>query len=147
MSLSHSVQTKNTPNHDAFDRINHFFNNTRNVQKNYTSFEQAEKAIKELVGELEKSMVQETLSQYDINVPIIVYEGKVFRRVIRSEQSYLTGAGKISLERTLYRADGYCICPLELQAGIVRRFLDSLSSSPGMLCQCPSFSLSGRKTL
>ena len=67
-------------------------------------------------------MVQETLSQYDIDVPIIVYEGKVFRRVIRSEQSYLTRAGKISLERTLYRADGHCICPLELQSGIIEEF-------------------------
>lgn len=122
MSLSHSVQIKNNPCYDVFDRINHFLNNTHNVHKNYGSFEQAEKAIKELVGELEKSMVQETLSHYDIDVPIIEYEGKVFHQVIRSEQSYLTAAGKISLERSLYRADGYCICPLELQAGIIEDF-------------------------
>ena len=82
MSLPHSVQIKNTPCHDVFDRINHFLNNTRNIQKNYTSFEHAEKAIKELVGELEKSMVQETLSQYDIDVPLIEYDGKIFHRVI-----------------------------------------------------------------
>ncbi len=122
MSLSHSVQIKNTPCHDVFDRINHFLNNTRNIQKNYTSFEHAEKAIKELVGELEKSMVQETLSQYDIDVPLIEYDGKIFHQVIRSEQSYLTAAGKIRLERSLYRADGGCICPLELQAGIIEDF-------------------------
>ncbi|MEN8251641.1 MAG: hypothetical protein ABFS32_22155 [Bacteroidota bacterium] len=122
MSLSHSVQIKNNPCYDVFDRINHFLNNTSNIQNNYDSFEHAEKAIKELVGELEKSMVQETLSQYDIDVPIIEYEGKVFHQVIRSEQSYLTSAGKISLERSLYRADGHCICPLELQAGIIEDF-------------------------
>jgi hypothetical protein len=74
------------------------------------------------VGELEKHMVQETLSHYDIDVPIIEYEGKIFHQVIRSQQSYLTAAGKISLERSLYRADGHCICPLELQAGIVEDF-------------------------
>ncbi|MEN8123425.1 MAG: hypothetical protein ABFS35_24020 [Bacteroidota bacterium] len=122
MSLSHPVQIKNKLCSNFFDRIDHFLNNTRNVQKNYDSFEEAEKAIKELVGELEKSMVQETLSNYDIDVPIIEYEGKVYHQVIRSEQSYLTGAGKISLERSLYRADGRCICPLELQAGIVEDF-------------------------
>ncbi|MCK5661875.1 MAG: hypothetical protein KAI17_00240 [Thiotrichaceae bacterium] len=114
MSLSHSVQINNKPYLNIFDRINHFLSNSSNVQKNYDSFEQAEKDIKELVGELEKSMVQETLSQYDIDVPIIEYEGKVFHQVIRSEKSYLTAAGKINLERSLYRADGQCICPFRV---------------------------------
>jgi len=119
MSLSHSVQIKNNPCHDVFDRINHFLKDTSNVQKNYDSFEHAEKAIKELVGELEKSLVQETLSQYDIDVPIIEYDGKIFHQVLRSEKTYLSAAGKVSLERSLYRADGPCLCPLELQAGII----------------------------
>ena len=52
------------------------------VQKKYDSFEQAEKAIKELVGELEKSVIQETLSQYDINVPIIEHDGKIYHQII-----------------------------------------------------------------
>ena len=122
MSLSHSVQIKNKSCHDVFDRINHFLSDTLNVQNNYDSFEQAEKAIKKLVGELEKSMVQETLSQYDIDVPIIEYEGKIFHQVIRSDKTYLTAAGKINLERSLYRAEGQCICPLELRAGIIEDF-------------------------
>ncbi len=42
-----------------------FLDTINAVQKTYGSFEKAEKAIKELVVELEKSMVQETLSQYD----------------------------------------------------------------------------------
>ncbi|MEN8251890.1 MAG: hypothetical protein ABFS32_23415 [Bacteroidota bacterium] len=107
---------------DHFNSIAQFLGNVSHVQKNYDSFEQAEKAIKELVGDLEKFVVQETLSQYDIDVPLIEYEGKVYHQVIRSNQSYLTAAGKISLERSLYRADGHCICPLELQAGIIEDF-------------------------
>ena len=122
MPLSHPVQIKSKSHNDHFNSIAHFLDNVGGVQKKYDSFEQAEKAIKELVGELEKYMVQETLSQYDVDVPIIEYEGKVFHQVIRSQQSYLTAAGKISLERSLYRADGHCICPLELQAGIVEDF-------------------------
>lgn len=37
-------------------------------------------------------MIQEALSQYDIEVPLIEYEGKVYHQVIRSNQSYLTAA-------------------------------------------------------
>ena len=66
MSLSHSVQIANKQN-DALNPIIQFLNTLNDVPQKYGSFEKAEQAIRELVVELEKSMVQETLSQYDIN--------------------------------------------------------------------------------
>ena len=63
MSLSHSVQITNKQN-DSLNPIIQFLNTLNDVPQKYGSFEKAEQAIRELVVELEKSMVQETLSQY-----------------------------------------------------------------------------------
>ena len=87
------------------------------------SFENAEQEIRGLVVELEKSMVQETLSQYDINTPIVVRDGQVYRQVLRQNKTYTSAAGPVNVERSLYRAEGQCICPLELQAGIIESHL------------------------
>ncbi len=39
--------------------------------------------------ELEKSMVQETLAQYDINTPIIERGGEIYRQTLRQEKIIL----------------------------------------------------------
>jgi len=67
------------------------------------------------------SLVQETLEQYDINVPVIEHDGKTYRQVLRQEKDYVCTAGKFKVKRSLYRIKGQLqtICPLELQAGIV----------------------------
>lgn len=122
MSLSHSVQINNKQHDNVFNPIYQFVDNISGVRQKYTSFEEAEKAIKELVRALENSVIQKTLSQYDLHTPIIEYEGKIYHHVLRKEKTYLTHAGKVTVERSLYRADGQCICPLELQAGIVEDY-------------------------
>ncbi len=122
MPLSHSAQIKHKQQDELFNPIYQFLNNIGNIQQQYDSFEQAEKAIKQLVGEIEVSLVQDTLSQYDINVPIIEYDGKIYHQVLRKDKTYTCSAGKVTVERSLYRADGQCICPLELQAGMIEDF-------------------------
>ncbi|MDD5267665.1 MAG: hypothetical protein PHO08_11125 [Methylococcales bacterium] len=67
-------------------------------------------------------MVQETLSHYDINTPIVVRDGKVYRQVLRQNKTYTSAAGPVQVERSLYRAEEQCICPLELQAGIIENY-------------------------
>lgn len=121
MSLSHSVQIKDKQN-DVFNPIIQFLDNIKDIPKKYGSFEKAERAIRELVGQLEKSMVQETLSQYDINTPVIEWDGKVYHQVLRKEKTYTSAAGPVKVKRALYRADGQCLCPLELQAGIIEDY-------------------------
>jgi hypothetical protein len=122
MSLSHSVQIKHKQQDDLFNSVYQFLDNIGHVQQQYCSFEQVEKIINKLVGELELSMVKEALAQYDINVPIIEYNGKIYHQVLRKDKIYTCSAGKVTVERSLYRADGQCICPLELQAGIIEDF-------------------------
>src|SRR5664279_4034907 len=113
MSFSLSVQ-KTYKQNDSLNPIIQFLNTINDVPQKYGSFEKAEQAIRELVVELEKSMVQETLSQYDINTPIVVLDGKVYRQVLRQNKTYISAAGPVNIERFLYRAEGQCICPLEL---------------------------------
>ena len=38
-------------------------------------------------------MVQETLSQYDINTPIVIRDGEVYRQVLRQSRTYISAAG------------------------------------------------------
>ena len=82
MSLSHSVQKTDKQN-ASLNQIIQFLNTINAVPQKFGSFEQAEQAIRELVVELEKSLVQETLSHYDINTPLVVLDGNVYRQVLR----------------------------------------------------------------
>ena len=121
MSLSHSAQKTDKQN-NSLNAIIQFLDTINDVQQKYGSFENAEQEIRGLVVELEKSMVQETLSQYDINTPIVVRDGQVYRQVLRQNKTYTSAAGPVNVERSLYRAEGQCICPLELQAGIIENY-------------------------
>ena len=121
MSLSHSVQIADKQN-DSLNSIVQFLDTINDVPQTYGSFEKAEQAIRALVVELEKAMVQETLSHYDINTSTVVRNGQVYHRVLRQNKKYTSAAGPVTVERSLYRAEGQCICPLELQAGIVEGY-------------------------
>ena len=123
MSLSHSAEIEHKSK-DVIPPILHFLNNTQTLQRDYSSFEQAEKMIKKLVLELESSMVQEALSHYDINTPLIECNGQIYHQVLRQEKTYASAAGPVSVERSLYRARAgeQSLCPLELQAGIIEDY-------------------------
>jgi len=123
MSLSHSVQLQNKHN-GIIDPIIKYLENIKRIQHQYSSFEQAENAIRALVVEVEKSMVQESLSQFDINTPVVEFDGQQYFKVLRKEKSYTCAAGIIKVERSLYRqrAGEPCICPMELQAGVIEDF-------------------------
>ena len=56
----------------------------------------------------------------------MVIAGKVHRRVLRQAQTYMTSAGEVVVERTLYKdradKDGRAVSPMELSLGIVGDF-------------------------
>jgi hypothetical protein len=117
LCLSDPVQIKNN---EPLKEINEFINNIKSITKRYQSFEQIEQDIKMLMNKLESAILTESIQQYDIHTKLIVKDGKSYRHVLREEKTYLTCAGKINVERSLYRGpDGTNICPLELQAGII----------------------------
>lgn len=85
------------------------------------SFEETEKQLHAAFIEVEKKVIRDLMSQYDIDVPLFYMDGEKYRRVIRSNNTYMSCAGSVQLQRSLYRANGQkeTICPMELGAGII----------------------------
>jgi hypothetical protein len=90
------------------------------------SFAEFEDRLHAELQEVEREILAEDLSRADVDVPGIVVEGKTYRRVLRAEQTYMTAAGPVRVERTLYKdrsEDGEpAIVPMELELGIVGGF-------------------------
>ena len=117
LCLPNPIQIKNN---EPLKEINEFINNIKSITQRYQSFEQIEQDIKMLMNKLESAILTESLEQYDIHTKVIIKDGKLYRHVLREEKTYCACAGKINVERSLYRGpDGTNICPLELQAGII----------------------------
>jgi hypothetical protein len=82
-----------------------------------------EKALHAKLMGLEREIVKEELEAADVDVPAIVLEGTVYRRVLRAEENYQTAAGEVRVMRTLYkdRTDerARAVVPMELRLGLI----------------------------
>jgi len=81
-----------------------------------------ERDLHERVAEVEREFLAEELKRLDVDVPVVLIDGVPHRRVLRSEETYLSAAGPVRVERTLYSArqpGERAISPLELRAGMV----------------------------
>jgi hypothetical protein len=99
-----------------------------------TSFESFEQEIHRLVIAIECELVSEELGQYDLSVEEIEVEGKVYRRSAKSPETYLTAAGRVTVERHLYSpADpkGAGICPMELRSGMIAGYFTPRAARQG----------------
>ena len=86
------------------------------------NFETFEEQLHEQVMAVERELLAEELLRYDVNAPEIEVEQIPYRRALTSPETYLTTAGLVTIQRTLYRAVGVpaaTICPLELCVGIL----------------------------
>lgn len=89
-------------------------------------FAEFERELHERVMEVERDVIAAELKRLDIDADAILIEGKAHRRVLRQSQRYMTSAGEVVVERTLYKdrsdQDGRCVSPMELTVGIVGDF-------------------------
>ena len=86
-------------------------------------FETFERELHEHMMAVERELIAEELSRYDVDVEEVAVVGRVYRQELTSTETYLSSAGPVTVERHLYRPKGRStksICPLELRAGIVR---------------------------
>lgn len=98
------------------------------------NFERFEQDLHTLVMALECEMVSEELGRYDIDMQEIEVDGQVYRRSVRLPETYLTAAGRVSVDRYLYYpvADpGQGLCPLELRSGIVAGYFTPRAARQG----------------
>jgi hypothetical protein len=85
-------------------------------------FEQFEHELHARMMAIEREMLAEELSRYDVTAKQIEVEGVRYRPTLTSTQTYLTSAGEVTVRRNLYCPSGRghkSICPLELRAGIM----------------------------
>ena len=66
-------------------------------------FASFEKQLHERVMEVERELVAEELERADVDADAVEIEGVVHRRALRSAQQYMTAAGPVTVERTLFR--------------------------------------------
>jgi len=83
-------------------------------------FESFERAVHERFVAAERTVLAGELQGLDVDVPEVTIGGRCLRRVLRSTETYLSGVGPITVQRTLYRAGSEsAVVALELRAGIV----------------------------
>jgi hypothetical protein len=87
----------------------------------HIAFEEKEAKLHAVFIEAERKVLEELLSQYDINLPVISFDGKDYRQAVRCENTYTSSVGPVRVERSLYRTKGQhgTICPMDLRAGMI----------------------------
>lgn len=120
MELCHKKSILENP---AMQRLGQF---VREQHKQWNSgvpdLEQYERELHEYVMAVECELLGEELARYDVSVEQVAVQGKTYRLTLASTETYLSGAGPVTVVRHLYRPAGRgskSICPLELRAGIV----------------------------
>lgn len=120
MELCHKKSILENP---AMQRLGQF---VREQRKQWSSgvpdLEQYERELHEHVMAVECELLGEELARYDVSVEQVEVQGKSYRLTLASTETYLSGAGPVTVVRHLYRPVGRgskSICPLELRAGIV----------------------------
>ena len=91
-----------------------------------SGFAEFERGLHAVVMGIERDLVAEELARADVDQDVVFLDGVPHRRVLRAEQTYMTAAGDVRVERTLYKdrtADHEAaICPMELRTGVVDGF-------------------------
>jgi len=109
----------------AIEQLRQFVRQRRQAwreQERVSDFEDFERELHECVMELERELIAEEMSRYDVDVEEVEIEGVIYRQALASSESYLSAAGWVRVERHLYRPAGRgskSICPLDLRAGVV----------------------------
>ena len=90
------------------------------------AFSEFERELHARMMETERDVIAAEMVKLDIDADAVEIAGKVHRRVLRQSQTYMTSAGEVVVERTLYKdrsdEEGRCVSPMELALGIVGDF-------------------------
>jgi hypothetical protein len=119
---------------EALNRLNRYVEDLERRKQPIESLEPFEREVRQLMAEVEQEVVAEGLSQFDIDAPVVEVDGRRYRQVYRGEKRYLSAAGEVQVERSLYRAQAgeQALCPLELRAGMVDGYWTPLAARQGV---------------
>jgi len=119
-SVSATVSAK------PLEKLKAFLETTHVDPKKPHSFSDFERELNVQFAELKRAVLAKEMARCDVDTDAIVVEGRTLRRVLRRSQTYMTTAGEVSVERTLYKdrtdEDARCVSPMELTLGVVGGF-------------------------
>jgi hypothetical protein len=101
---------------------------------NVDNFENFEHELHNMVMAIERELVSEELGRYDVTAEEIEVDDKAYCRSISLPETYLTSAGRVTIERHLYNpADpkDKSICPMELRSGIIAGYFTPRAARQG----------------
>ncbi len=122
MQVSHITDGLQTP---ALSRLAQFIRRHRSQWQQAAeppNLERFERELHDHVMAVERDLLAEELSRYDVTADEVTIDGSPYRQSLESPETYLSAAGPVTVTRHLYRPAGRStksVCPLELRAGIV----------------------------
>jgi hypothetical protein len=110
----------------AYAQLSTYLNEIKST-RNEVEFKDHETVVTRLVYALGQAAVSEVLSHYDVSCDVISVEKQIYRRKHKAPKEYQSALGPVTIERHVYvnrkkDGDGQCICPLELQTGIIESY-------------------------
>ncbi len=99
----------------ALDCLQRFIEAQRVKRAPSQDFEQFERERHSCVVAVECELLGEELARWDVDLPRLEIEGRSYRQVLRSEKTYLSAAGPVRIERSLYGSGvsgEAALCPL-----------------------------------
>ena len=120
MRVFHTAQADAISTSDALAQLAAGLHELRSSTPGDMSFEDLEAELHRLFVNAERDVLGEELERLDVNVPQLLLDGQLYRRVLRSAMTYTSASGPVKVMRTLYRQGrGPSVVPLEGRAGIV----------------------------
>jgi hypothetical protein len=116
----------------ALDELRAFMDERRAARGPVTDFEAFEREAQRRFAAAQAEFVAEELARLDLDAPAVDIDGVGHRRVLRCPQAYMTAAGPVIIERTLYstRQDSErAVSAMELRAGIVEGYFTPLAAA------------------
>ena len=132
MRTSAAVISKNKQE-SALEQLQGYINQRREASEAVRDLAEFERQLHKLVVAVECEAVAAELSKFDLNVPEIEVDGRSYKQVLRSTETYMCIGGEVKVERSLYRAERgeRAISAMELQAGIVEGLWTPLAAEIG----------------
>lgn len=123
MSLSHAHSQTSTTTQSVLEEL---LINVKLIENKSVSsrFSELEIELHQLFAKAERACMKKLLEKFDWDYPAFQSNDKTYRKASRNKKRYMTLAGEVELERTLYRTErnGKTYCPLELNTGLVEGF-------------------------
>ena len=139
MEVSHTPVDKPTAR-DVWTALEELPQRVSALLKKYESpndcrFEEFERELHSVFAQTECAVTEQALARHDVDLPFVFIDGEMHRRACRCAQTYLTGAGPVSVTRTLYRArrGERAVAALERKVGIVEGYWTPLAARHGAM--------------